>query len=90
MATLYPQRAVAIVDAALGGPATQSQRDRVAAAFASALPPNATQTQIAEQLVKAVHQFLVDRVLAYETQAGIIALREGKLAEVVSTFTELP
>lgn len=89
MAT-YGQRAVTICDALVNGTATATQRDRIAKAFASTLPPDATQAQIAEQFIKELRQYVLDRITAYETQAGITSLREQKAAQVPVDFAEAP
>lgn len=87
MAT-YGQRAVAICDALVNGTASASQRDRIAKAFAAALPPDATQAQVAEQFVKELRQYVLDRITSYETQAGIATLRETKQLQVPLDFQE--
>lgn len=87
MAT-YAQRAVSICDALVNGAASASQRDRIARAFAASLPPEATQAQIAEQFLKELRQYVIDRITSAETQAGVIALREAKAAQVPADFAE--
>lgn len=89
MAT-YGQRAVSICDALVNGTASASQRDRIAKAFASSLPPDATQAQIAEQFLKELRQYVIDRITSFETQAGVTALREAKAAQVPADFAEAP
>lgn len=89
MAT-QPQRAVSIYTGAFNVAPTPTQQDRMARAFAASLPPEATTAQIAEQMNKAVRQFLIDQVTAYETQTGITALRESKATQVPIDFPEVP
>lgn len=89
MAT-HPQRAVSIYTGAFNVAPTQSQQDRMARAFSSALPPDATNAQIAEQMNKAVQRFLIDQVIAYETQSGITELRDSKATQVPIDFAEVP
>lgn len=89
MAT-YAQRAVTICDTLLNVPATNAQRDRIAKAFASALPSDATQAQIAEQFIKELRQYVLSRVQAYETDVGVAALRDTKAAQVILDFAETP
>lgn len=89
MAT-QPQRAISIYTGAFNVAPTQTQQDRMARAFAAALPPDATNAQIAEQMNKAVRQFLIDQVIAYETAAGKAALQESKAIQVPLDFPEVP
>lgn len=89
MAEVGP-RSISIVDALLNTTSTQSQRDRISKAFAAALPPEATQTEIAEQFLKELWQVVVDRVMTYETQAAIIAVRESKISTIPTDFAQLP
>lgn len=89
MAT-YNQRAVSIFTALLNAAPTQAQQDRLGRAFASSLPPDTTNAQISEQAIKELRQYVLDRVTAYETQAGITALRESKAAQVPIDFAETP
>lgn len=89
MAT-YNQRAVTLVDTLINGAATAEQRARVAAAFSSSLPPDATQAQISEQFVKELRGMVIDRILHFETQAGISDVRLAKAAQLPLDFQELP
>lgn len=89
MAT-YGQRAVAICDALVNGTATPAQRDRIAKAFSASLQPEATQAQIAEQFIKELRQYVIDRIASHETLAGITALREAKAAQVPTDFADGP
>ena len=89
MAT-YNQRALSIFTALLNATPTQSQQDRLGRAFASSLPPEATNAQISEQAIKELRQYALDRVTAYETQSGITALRESKAIQVPIDFPEVP
>lgn len=89
MAT-FTQRAVTICDSLVNGTATASQRDRIAKAFAAGLPPDATQAQIAEQFIKVLRQYVLDRITATETDTGVVALRENKAAQVPIDFAETP
>lgn len=89
MAT-YNQRALAIFTAILNATPTQTQSERLGRAFASTLPPDASSGQISEQAIKELRQFVLERVMTYETQAAITALREGKLAQIPIDFAEVP
>lgn len=89
MAT-YGQRAVAICDTLVNGVATATQRQRIAAAFAGSLPPEATQAQIAENFIKELRQYVIAKVISHETQASITALQESTAAQVPQEFSEAP
>ena len=89
MAT-YNQRALSIFTALINATPTQDQQDRLAAAFSSSLPPEATNAQISEQAVKELRQVVLDRVMMHETQSGITAVREAKAAQVPIDFAEVP
>jgi len=86
----YNQRAIAIADALVNGTATTDQRARIGAAFSASLPPGATQAQISEQMVREVRGMVIDRVLAFETAAGMSAVRLAKAAQLPLDFAELP
>lgn len=87
MAT-YNQRALSIFTALLNAAPTQSQQDRLGRAFASSLSPEATTAQISEQAVKEFRQFVMARIVSYETESGVTALREAKAAQVPLDFAE--
>lgn len=89
MAT-YNQRAVTLVDTLVNGTATTEQRARVAAAFSASLPPDATQAQISEQFVKELRGMVIDRILTFETQAGISDVRLAKAQQIPIDFAEQP
>lgn len=87
----YNQRAVSVVDNLVtNGPATQAQRDRIAAAFSAGLPAGATQAQISEAFIRALRGYVLDYVLNFETQRGISDLRIAKAATVPVDFLEAP
>lgn len=89
MAT-YNQRALSIFTAILNAAPTQSQQERLGRAFASSLPPEATNAQISEQAIKELRQYVLDRVAYHETQAGIASLRENKASQIPVEFAEAP
>lgn len=89
MAT-HSQRALVICDALVNGTATTIQRQRIAAAFAGSLPPEATQAQIAENFIKELRQYVIAKVISHETQASITALQESTAAQVPQEFSEAP
>lgn len=87
----YNQRAIAVVDNLVtNGPATQSQRDRIAAAFSAGLAPGATQAQISEALIRELRGIVLDRVMTYENNISISALRASKAAQIPIDFPEAP
>jgi uncharacterized protein RhaS with RHS repeats len=87
----YNQRAVSVVDSLVtNGPATTEQRARIAAAFSTGLPVDATQAQISERFIRELRSYVLDRVQIYETQDGISALRISKATSVPNEFPEAP
>lgn len=89
MAT-FPQRAIAIAEAALNRATTQAERDRITKAYAEALPPDATSAQIAEAFVTDVWRGIVERVRSYETRTEKAAIDATKATQVAADFAQTP
>lgn len=80
MAT-YPQRAAAIMDAAvINGTSTTDQRTRAAAAFSDS----------AETFVREVRQFIVGRIRQYEADAAHAGVDATVDADIAADFPEAP
>lgn len=89
MAT-FPQRAIAIAEAALNRTTTQAERDRITKAYAAALPPDATSSQIAEAFVTDVWRGIVEHVRMYETSAETAAIVAAKATSVAADLAQTP
>jgi hypothetical protein len=87
----YNARAVSIVDNLVtNGPATADQRARIAAAFSTGLAPGATQAQISEAFVRELRAYVLGRVVMYEADPQINAVRASKAAQIPIDFAEAP
>lgn len=89
MAT-YVQRATAIADALLNSTATIAQKKRIAKAFTPSLDDTATGPEIAEAFVRAIREYVLDRVGQYESQAAMVAARVATVDSVGADFSEVP
>lgn len=89
MAT-YSQLAITIVDAALNKPATQTQRNRILAAYGADLAAGATTAQITEYFVTQVHSAIVTKVLDYEARVAASAAADTKRTEIRTDLAQAP
>lgn len=87
MATMI-QRGTSYIGALFNATPTQAQIDRAKAAFAVGLPSDATTAQIVEVMLREARQAFLDRLAQREVEAAVVALRDGKAAELVAAFPE--
>lgn len=84
------QRGISLLTALLNAAPTQAQIDRAKAAFNVGLPPDATNEELVEVMLREVHEFLIKRIMQRERQAQIEAVDATTETSVRAAFAPVP